>query len=77
MRYGAVMDEFDVAISQRTNGKAPQAFVLFPMGLSRPLLDRGYNRAVIRVTDEGLLVVPYTAERAGRGGVAELPESWQ
>jgi hypothetical protein len=50
--------------------------VAFPMVVSRALTSAGYNRAVVTVTDDGILVRPYVSSRKSsrRGEEVQLPD---
>jgi hypothetical protein len=68
----AMKNEYDIALTG-----AP-AFVQcrFPSVLARALAERGYNRATLTVTEEGLLLKPYRSDSptASTPTIAELPE---
>ena len=60
-----------------TLGKKPMARVIFPSAISTVLIDRGYDRVTITVTEDGLLLKPYKCvddSLTDRLHPAELPE---
>jgi hypothetical protein len=63
-------DEWRVTLG--TNPKSKQRTVNFPIAISRALTDAGYQTALIRLTNEGLLVVPGKEPKNN----VELPEAW-
>ncbi|RDI73332.1 hypothetical protein Gocc_2932 [Gaiella occulta] len=58
------VQEWDVAMTPRKKGGPVQ--VVIPAPIARSLGERGYNRARVRLTGEGILYIPYR-----RDGVAE------
>ena len=63
------MSEWDVAIGRE--GVVGRR-IMFPRPLARGLDAKGYNRAKVRVTAEGILLVPYKSEEAAKNGAAML-----
>lgn len=65
---------FDAALSR--NGNSQNSMQLsIPGVLGASLIERGYNRATIEVTAEGLLVKPYHSETKTRTAEKiELPD---
>ena len=51
--------------------------VIFPAAISKVLIDRGYDRVIITVTEDGLLLKPYKCDddnQTDRLQPAVLPE---
>ena len=67
------MVEWDMALTK----SGDYVVMRMPAPLSKALLERGFARAKVSVLDDGILVVPYVAERTHQvrvGAVLELPE---
>jgi hypothetical protein len=67
--------EFDVALTAHVTGMR----IRFPAPVSKALAARGFNRATVAVTEEGILVRPYVstvADASGSRVEIALPEGW-
>lgn len=66
--------EWDIALPSTGNNKAAS----LPAAIGRVLNERGMHRAKLTITDDGLLIKPYVAERVRdgrpRGEFVVLPE---
>lgn len=66
-------DSYDAGIYRHTKGAH---MLVIPAPLARALTARGYTRATITVTPEGLLVRPYVGLASDKRTTALLPE-WE
>ena len=65
----------DIKLTWKTNGTGTSHYSLtIPVELSRPMHERGYNRARISITDDGILLTPYVAPDNGVVAVTDLPD---
>lgn len=64
------MKTWDIALSPQAN-KPGQMIVRMPTELARALINQGYNRATVTLTDDGILLTPY--QRVRDPGPLELP----
>jgi hypothetical protein len=69
---------WDVALSPLRNGKYSYLRIYLPAALSRALIAREMVRAQLKLTKEGILVMPYKGSKQETRWreVVELPESW-
>ncbi len=63
----------DVALTIRPTG---QTIVTLPITIGRALVERGYNRCRIEITDDGILLHPYVSNETAKEPKATLPE-WE
>lgn len=68
------LSEWDVAIT-RTSPRGNTMQIAIPAAVGRSLLERGFNRATLTLTEEGILLVPFRSEsvHSGYGGKVDLP----
>jgi len=59
-----------------TRGKPNLSRVIFPVAISKTLVEREYDRVIITITEEGLLLKPYKSDLSSnyRLDTAELPK---
>lgn len=62
---------WDVALNARKEGNVQ---VVIPAAIGQTLIERGYNRARLTVTEEGILLVPYKGGKAPALTAVDLPE---
>ncbi|MDQ3024021.1 MAG: hypothetical protein M3R04_06530 [bacterium] len=66
-------EEWDVSITRpRKNGNSMQ--VVIPASIGVVLQERGFYRAKLTITEEGLLICPYKASPIGKGGKTKRVE---
>lgn len=58
---------FDIALTNHSTIKGRVGLTM-PAAIGRALIAKGYNRATVTLTDEGILLRPYVAEKNGRAG---------
>ena len=62
---------WDVALSGKAVGNV---IVSIPTAIGRPLIERGYKRARLTVTEDGILLAPYKGGKAPASTAVDLPE---
>ena len=67
------MNEWDVSLKP-AGGTGGRIHIWVPMAVSRALVDAGFNRATLRVTPAGLLLIPYKSDN--KKAQVELPKEW-
>lgn len=55
------MDEWDISITRQNKNGVRQ--ISLPVSVSRALNDKGFNRAILRLTSDGILIVPYVGRK--------------
>ncbi len=54
--------------------------ISLPRPIATAMAAKGFNRVLVKLTDEGILLQPYAAETSRRGNdgkeVVDLPETW-
>lgn len=67
-----MVQEWDVSLTRTTKAEGGPIQVALPSVVARELRERGFTRAKVRLTDDGILVVPYVGQKT----TVVLPESW-
>jgi hypothetical protein len=69
-------DYFIRKMEKRGPVKYPLVGVTFPSPISRALIEKGYNRIKMTISEEGILIVPFidAGTKQGNLDVAVLPE---
>lgn len=61
--YGVKIVEWEVSLSDNHG----RLYFGLPLELSKALKDRGYNKATLKLTSKGILMIPHTGEVGKHG----------
>lgn len=66
------VQKWDVSLS-RISKDSGTIQVALPAIVARALLEKGYNRAEVTVTEDGILIMPYKSEGPKKDSSIDLP----